>query len=41
MARLRRGDRSVIVAIGVRRHAAEHLPHEIAALLNADLTQSP
>ena len=33
MVRLRRGNRSVIVAIGLRHHAAERLAEQIADLL--------
>lgn len=33
MVRLRRGERTVIVAIGLRRHAADRLAEQIADLL--------
>ncbi|MGH7732178.1 MAG: hypothetical protein ACREOE_00390 [Gemmatimonadales bacterium] len=35
MVRLRRGERSVILAIGLRRHAADRLAAQIADLLGA------
>jgi hypothetical protein len=41
MVRLRRGDHSVIIAIGLRRHAAERLSHQIADLLNGAPSESP
>jgi hypothetical protein len=34
MVRLRRGDQSVVVAIGLRRVGAEHLADSINRLLN-------
>lgn len=33
MVRIRRGERSVIVAIGLRRHGADHLAEQITDLL--------
>lgn len=41
MVRLRRGDHSLIIAIGLRRHAAERLSHQIADLLNGAPSESP
>jgi hypothetical protein len=39
MIRLRRGDRSVILAVGLSRTAAEHLAEHIAEIVEAQPSQ--
>lgn len=41
MVRLRRGDHWVIVAIGLRRHAADRLAEQITDFLGANASEGP